>query len=171
MKTTKYVLGSIFLSVMLMGCGGKEEKKKEGFSYEKTTSQPQKQVEADDNNVVISGNDMMKFDKTEIRVKAGKKVKLTLRHTGKMDKKVMGHNFVLLKKGVDLVAFGNQAVMAHDTEFIPADAQGDVIAHTKLIGGGETTYIEFDAPEVGEYQFLCSFPGHFGMMKGKFIVE
>ncbi|WP_345005029.1 azurin [Snuella lapsa] len=171
MRTIKYVLVSIFSCALLVGCGGKEEKKKEGFSYEKKTSEPKKEVEEDISNVVISGNDMMKFDKAEIRVKAGKKVKLTLRHIGKLDKKIMGHNFVLLNKGVDLVAFGNKSATAHDTEFIPADAKNDIIAHTKLIGGGETTSIEFEAPEPGEYEFLCSFPGHYGMMKGKFIVE
>jgi azurin len=40
-----------------------------------------------------------------------------------------------------------------------------------LIGGGESTTIEFEAPEKGEYTFLCTFPGHFGLMNGKFIVE
>ena len=40
-----------------------------------------------------------------------------------------------------------------------------------MIGGGETDVIEFPAPEKGTYEFLCSFPGHYGMMKGKFIVE
>jgi azurin len=55
-------------------------------------------------------------------------------------------------------------------DYIPVDTQ-DVIVHTKLIGGGETTTIEFDAPAVGTYDFICSFPAHFAMMNGKFIVE
>ena len=41
---------------------------------------------------------------------------------------------------------------------------------TKL-GGGEETEITFTAPEPGEYPFLCTFPGHFGIMNGKFIVK
>lgn len=171
MKTLKYVLVSIFSCVIVIGCGGKGEKKKEGFSYEKQTSEFQEDV-VDDNytNIVISANDMMKFDKTVLKAKAGKKVKLTLRHIGKLDVKIMGHNFVLLKKGTNLATFGNKAAVASATGYIPADSQ-DVIVHTKLIGGGETTSIEFDSPEPGEYEFLCSFPGHYSMMKGKFIVE
>jgi len=55
-------------------------------------------------------------------------------------------------------------------DYIPKDTQ-DVIVHTKIIGGGETTTIEFDAPAVGTYDFICSFPAHFAMMNGKFIVE
>jgi len=87
-----------------------------------------------------------------------------------MGKKVMGHNFVLLKRGVSLIAFGNKAATASANEYIPEGTQ-DIIAYTKLIGGGETAVIEFDAPEVGIYDFLCSFPGHYAIMKGKFIVE
>ena len=41
----------------------------------------------------------------------------------------------------------------------------------KLIGGGEETTVTFDAPAKGTYDFICSFPGHYALMKGKFIVE
>jgi len=109
MKTIKIVL-LVILSTAVFSCGGKEEKKKEGFSYEKTT-EVSKEVESNPNDVVITSNDAMQFNKKEIKVEAGKKVKITLRHIGKMDKNVMGHNFVLLKKGVNLVAFGNKAAI------------------------------------------------------------
>ena len=118
--------------------------------------------------VVINSNDQMRFDKSEIRVKAGEKIKLTLNHTGKLSKTAMGHNFVLLEKGVDMTDFAMKAMNAKDREYIPAKG---VIAHTKLIGGGESTTIEFTAPAKGTYECMCSFPGHFAMMKGKFIVE
>lgn len=112
----------------------------------------------------------MKFDKSEIKVKAGQKVKITLRHKGKLAVNMMGHNFVLLKKGVNVAAFAGQAAVFKDHQYIPKDTN-DVIAHTSLIGGGQTTTVEFDAPKAGTYDFLCSFPGHYALMKGKFIVE
>lgn len=165
------ILGVLFFSFFIVvGCGEKEEKKKESFTYEKQTT-PTEKVENNANDVVITGNDLMKFNKSEIKVKGGEKVKITLKHVGKLDKMVMGHNFVLLKQGVDLVAFGNKAAASGATEYIPSDSEDDIIAHTKLIGGGETAVIEFDAPAPGEYEFLCSFPGHYAMMRGKFIVE
>ena len=153
----------------LIACGGKKEKKKESFSYEKKSDATEK-VEGSPNDVVLTSNDAMQFNKAEIRVNAGEKIKLTLKHIGKLDKKIMGHNFVLLKQGVNLTAFGNMAVIFSENDYIPKDTN-DIIVHTKLIGGGESAVIEFDAPEVGTYEFLCSFPGHYGMMKGKFIVE
>ena len=170
MKTIKYVLVSIFSCVILVGCGGKEEKKKEGFSYEKKTSETKKADTTHPHDVIITSNDLMKYNKTEIRVKAGKKVKITLKHVGKLDKKIMGHNFVLLKQGVDLAAFGNKAVSFAVYGFMLVGTE-DVIASTKIIGAGETAVVEFDAPEPGEYDFLCSLPGHYRRMKGKFIVE
>ena len=170
MKTVKYILVSIFSCAMLIGCGGKEEKKKEGFSYENKKSTTKKVEEENLNEVILTSNDLMQFNKTEIKVKAGEKIKLRLKHIGKLDKKVMGHNFVLLKQGVSPSAFANKAANFASNGYIPNDTQ-DIIAHTKLIGAGETAVVEFDAPAPGEYDFLCSFPGHYVIMKGKLIVE
>lgn len=171
MKTIKYVLASVFALAILVSCGG--EKKKEEEKQEKVKLGVKKEVKKVGNEIaeiVISGDDLMKFDKSEIKVVAGQKVKVTLRHKGKLGLNVMGHNFVLLKKGVNMTAFAGKAAVSKDTEYIPEDSQ-DVIAHTGLVGGGQTTTIEFVAPEAGTYDFLCSFPGHYAMMKGKFIVE
>ena len=77
---------------------------------------------------------------------------------------------MLLKKGTDLVAFATAAATQKDNKYIPVGTE-DVIAHTDIIGGGQVATIEFDAPEVGTYEFLCSFPAHYAMMRGLFIVE
>ena len=118
--------------------------------------------------IILNSNDQMRFDLNEIKVKAGEKVKLTLNHTGKLPKNVMGHNFVLLTKGTDVTKFATAAMSEKGNEYIPSSG---VLAHTELIGGGESTTIEFTAPSKGTYDFICSFPGHYAMMKGKFIVE
>ena len=128
--------------------------------------------EAEDgiSKVDLYSTDQMKFDKTEITVAAGTKVELTLTHTGTMPVETMGHNFVLLKQGTDLVAFTTEASKAMDNGYIPAGSDA-IIVNTELIGGGGSTTITFDAPEAGTYDFICSFPGHYALMKGKFIVE
>ncbi|AVR46817.1 azurin [Christiangramia fulva] len=118
--------------------------------------------------IVINANDQMRFDTSEIKVKAGDRVRLTLNHTGKLAKNVMGHNFVLLTQGTDVAKFAQAAMSEKDNDYIPSTG---FIAHTKIVGGGESTSIEFNAPKKGTYDFLCSFPGHYAMMKGKFIVE
>ncbi|WP_100614269.1 azurin [Confluentibacter citreus] len=170
-----YVLVTIFSLVIFTSCGGekKEEQQKETIKLgvQKEEEEPKADVNSNVTEIVITGDDMMKFDLSEIKVKAGQKVKITLRHKGKMDVNVMGHNFVILKQGVDVAEFGAKAAVARDTKYIPAGSEKDIVAHTDLIGGGQTSSIEFDAPEAGTYDFLCSFPGHYALMKGKFIVE
>ena len=121
-------------------------------------------------NVTITSNDGMRFDVRKINVSSGQKVRVTLTHTGKLDKRIMGHNVVFLTNGVKPSAFAVKAAAARDNDYIPEETT-EVIAHTKMIGGGETTVIEFIAPEAGTYNYICSFPGHYAMMKGKLIVE
>ena len=121
-------------------------------------------------NVAITSNDGMRFDVRKINVSSGQKVRVTLTHTGKLDKRIMGHNVVFLTNGVKPSAFAVKAAAARDNDYIP-EGTTQVIAHTKMIGGGETAIIEFIAPEAGTYNYICSFPGHYAMMKGKLIVE
>jgi azurin len=110
----------------------------------------------------------MLFDKTSLLAKAGKNIRFTLNHTGKIGKEFMGHNFVLLKIGTDVDDFAKRAVKSKNTDYIPGGE--DTIAYTKMIGGGESTTINFKAPEPGEYEYICSFPGHYNLMRGKLIV-
>lgn len=121
--------------------------------------------------ITISGGDDMRFDKNELKVKEGQTVKLILKHTGKAPIMAMGHNVVILAKGTDFDAFVKAAIDAKDNGYIPKTMENAVIAKTEMIGGGETTEITFTAPAKGTYDFLCSFPGHYIFMKGKFIVE
>lgn len=130
-----------------------------------TTVMAQDKVE-----ITVESNDRMQFDLSEIKVEAGQTIVLTLKHVGKLPKAAMGHNWVLLTPGTDINAFGAAASKAAGNDYIP-EGTDQVIVSTKLIGGGQETTIEFTAPEKGTYDFICSFPGHYAMMKGKFIVE
>jgi len=121
--------------------------------------------------ITITGNDQMKFDKNQIRVKAGQTVRLTLRHVGQMEKAIMGHNWALLAPGTDMAAVGQAAASAEETDYIPSEYKDQILEHTKMLGGGESDTIEFEAPAAGTYDFLCTFPGHYALMQGKFIVE
>ena len=124
--------------------------------------------------VVITGNDTMQFDVKNFEVKAGAKVKLTLKNVGKIPKIAMGHNLVVLKKGITAVAFGQKALGAgaSATNALPESLMGDVIAATKLLGPAESETIEFTAPkEAGSYEYVCTFPGHFALMRGTMMVK
>lgn len=161
------ILTILLFAIIILSCGNKKEQKPFKNKVEKTVQTPADN--AKEIKLVINSDDKMMFDKRQLRAKAGQKVTLTLNHKGKMAKTAMGHNWVLLKKGIKISSFANKAMSAVKNDYIPND--GSVIAHTKLIGGGESTTITFTAPEKGTYDYMCSFPGHYAIMKGKFIVE
>lgn len=122
----------------------------------------------------IEGNDLMKFNVTEMKVAADcTEVEVVLKHTGKLPVATMGHNWVLTKTA-DVTPVANAGVTAGlAKEYLPAgDAR--IIAHTKMIGGGESTSVKFPTSKLtkgGDYSFFCSFPGHYGLMKGKLIFQ
>ncbi len=140
----------------------------------KAEPKPEVQIVVDDGKVAtvnLTANDAMQFNTAEIKIAAGRTVKLTLKHVGKMPLEMMGHNFVLLASGTDINAFSAAGVTAKDSDYIAKAMADKVIAKTKLLGGGETDTIEFKAPGPGTYEFLCTFPGHSAIMKGKLIVS
>ena len=109
--------------------------------------------------IVITGNDAMQFDLKKFDVSPGESVKLTLKNIGSIPKIAMGHNLVVLKKGVDALAFGQKVLASGGsaTNALPKSLLGDVIAHTKLLGPGESETISFTAPkESGDYQYVCT---------------
>ena len=177
-KKMKHILTAIVCITLFVSCGkSKEEKvpvKAKKTTVIKTKKAPKKEmvvVDADGVvNVSMITDDRMKFNLRKITVKAGQKIKLTLTHTGRLNKKIMGHNVVFLNKGVALSTFASKAAASKKNDYIPVGSSA-VLAHTKMLGGGETTTIEFTAPEAGIYDYICSFPAHYGLMKGKLIVE
>jgi azurin len=127
-----------------------------------------------DHEITISGNDTMQFDVKNFDVIAGNKVKLIFKNAGKLPKIAMGHNLVLLKKGVSAIAFGQKALGAgaNAVNPLPDSLKADVIANTKLLGPGEEEIVTFTAPkEKGAYEYVCTFPGHFAMMRGTMTVK
>ena len=118
--------------------------------------------------VTITGNDTMQFDLKTIEAKAGEKIELTFKNVGKIPKIAMGHNLVVLKKGISAIAFGQKAMSAgaNATNALPDSVKGDTIAATKLLGPAESETITFSVAEAGDYEYVCTFPGHFAMMRG-----
>ena len=127
-----------------------------------------------EHKITISGNDTMQFDVKNFEVKAGKSVIITFKNAGKLPKIAMGHNLVLLKKGITAISFGQKALGAgaNAVNALPDSLKGDVIASTKLLGPGEEEVLSFTAPkETGAYEYVCTFPGHFAMMRGTMTVK
>ena len=121
--------------------------------------------------LTIEANDRMQFNTLTMEAPAScAEITVTLTHTGQLPREGMGHNWVLTASGDfnDVANEGMKAGLANN--YMPV---GDtrVIAGTEIIGGGDTTSVTFSTSGMtagGEYTYFCSFPGHWGMMKGAF---
>ena len=121
--------------------------------------------------LTIEANDRMQFSALTMEAPAScTEITLTLTHTGQLPREGMGHNWVLTTSADfnDVANEGMKAGLANN--YMPVgDAR--VIAGTEIIGGGDTASVTFSTSGMtpdGEYTYFCSFPGHWGMMKGSF---
>ena len=117
----------------------------------------------------VESTDAMQFTTKSLSVPAScKQFTITLKHTGKLPRNVMGHNLVL-GKTADLGAINADGMKAGlASQYVkPGDAR--VIAASKVIGGGETTTVNIPVAKLKagqHYTYFCSFPGHSALMKG-----
>jgi len=163
MKSLTFTTLLLATAIGFTGCGG-------GGS-----SEPAASAEKDSgvNVIKVTGNDQMQYNIKEIRAKAGELIRIEMTNIGKLPAAAMSHNWVLLKSGVseaDLIAFAT-ACSQNPPSYFVADTDL-VLAHTKMLGPGASDSIEFLAPATpGVHDYLCTFPGHYVMMRGKLIVE
>ncbi len=99
-------------------------------------------------------------------------VTINLAHTGSLPKEAMGHNWVLAPAdSVD--AIGQAGTSAGlENNYVPDDDR--IVAATEVIGGGERTSVTFsldDLEDGVDYAYVCTFPGHWTVMRGPFNVE
>jgi azurin len=128
---------------------------------------------ADQCSTEITGNDHMQYDKSSITVPAAcKNFTVTLKHVGKMPKAAMGHDWVLTTAADEQAVVLESMALASQDYLNASDPK--IIAHTKMIGGGESTSVTFPVSKLkaGEqYSYFCTFTGHAGTMKGTLTVK
>ena len=96
------------------------------------------QLQAKTCELSIDSTDQMTFTTNELKVAADcTEVKLTLNHVGQMAKNVMGHNWVLTKTADYMPVAQDGMKAGADNDYLVAD-DARIIAHTALIGGGES---------------------------------
>jgi azurin len=127
---------------------------------------------ADPCKIAIEGNDQMQYSAHELAVPADcTEVEVTLKHSGKLPAKVMGHDWVLARDS-DKSAIVNAAMAAGPARgYLPANDKR-IIAATRLVGGGESTTVKFSTAALlqgARYVFFCTTPGHSTVMHGAFL--
>jgi azurin len=75
----------------------------------------------------------------------------------------------VLAKTADVQAVAADGIAAGLPQNYVKAGDARVVAHTKIIGGGESDSVSFPVAKLGaadSYTFFCSFPGHSSIMKG-----
>ena len=115
-------------------------------------------------NIKVVEN-VMKFNKKLLTVKAGQKVTINIENPD-----VMQHNMVIIKPGtLPKVGAAADALAREPSgaqkQYVPGIPE--VLFSTKLINPGEDATLQFTAPtKPGDYIFVCTFPGHWSIMNG-----
>jgi azurin len=121
--------------------------------------------------IQLRAGDNMRFDKELFRIKTGKKISLILSNTSPKSVGSMTHNVVILAKGTDIADFADAVRTAKEEQYTPSSVAPLMIAHTKMVPAGESDAVEFEITKPGVYDYICSFPGHWGTMQGKIVAE
>lgn len=118
--------------------------------------------------VIRTVHEQMLYDKTRLVVEAGKPVEIILKNED-----AMPHNLVIVMPNAS-------EEIGRAAEKIPeADAEGrihvpkspKVLYATKMVDPGQQAKLSFTAPdEPGDYQYVCTFPGHWMRMLGTLAV-
>tara|TARA_B100000963_G_scaffold43577_1_gene32479 strand:+ start:227 stop:886 length:660 start_codon:yes stop_codon:yes gene_type:complete len=122
----------------------------------------------------ISAADNMMFNTNTIRLDSTcGETTLNFKHTGKLPANAGGHNVVIVEsQNFDSVVSKIDMKLGEDSGYLPNDPQ--VLAKTGIIGGGQQITIKINTSKFkkgGDYTFLCSFPGHYSIMKGKVLIS
>jgi azurin len=123
-------------------------------------------------NMTVEADDMMRYNVREIAAPAScTEFIVTLKHSGRLQAKVMGHDWVLAKASdmASIVHAGMAAGLTHG--FLPSNDKR-IIAATAVVGGGESATVKFSARVLEEgvsYAFFCTAPGHATVMHGRFV--
>ena len=108
---------------------------------------------------------VMKYDKELISAKAGTTIQIVL-----VNPDFMQHNLLLIKPGTTDKVGAAADALARDPNgakmsYIPK--MPEVIAATSMLNPGGKTTLTVKLPDVpGDYPYICTFPGHWRIMKG-----
>lgn len=175
MKQVKITLASL-LFVSLVACGGaeqKEETKAETNTAEQAVEQTETKtamamVEDIAVEVAAVGETMMEiaYEPAAMTLVEGAEVTMTFKN--KSSAAGMLHNFVLIPVGIGQEIATAGIAAGADANFTPNDDR--IIVSTKMTNMGEELTVTFTAPAAGNYEYICTYPGHYPAMVGKLTV-
>jgi len=128
------------------------------------TSAPAPEAKTVDLKITANASTMA-FDPTTLTVPAGSMVHLVIENKGPG---ALPHNWALVMPGTEAKVAADGLAKGETENYISASS--DLLANTPLAKAGTNTEVTFKAPPPGKYPYICTFPGHYMMMKGVLTV-
>jgi glucose/arabinose dehydrogenase/azurin len=120
--------------------------------------------------VIRTVREQMRYDTPRLVVEAGKPFEIIFENVD-----FMSHNLLIVrpntreKIGLAAAAMKPEELDSEGRSYVPATS--DVLAATKMLQTGEKETVRLTAPTAeGECEYLCTFPGHYQVMRGQLIV-
>lgn len=137
------------------------EPEKDYLAQEKS---PEPKLEGDTIVIYLQTlKEQMKYDRKAFAVAPGQKVKIVFTNPDAMD-----HNFVIVQPGSSAQVAMAAMMLGADgikKNWIPKSDK--ILVSSNMLSMGGTENIEFTAPtEPGEYDYICTYPGHYVLMHG-----
>ena len=169
------------MTVFLFACGGGSENENKENNEEQSAVNPSSEESGMDADAIdpdapvfeveisANGNTMAEifYNKKEITVPAGCTVKVKFKNNS--TDASMPHNLIFIERGSAQKVADEGMKMGQARNFRPV--MDEVIAGSDLLPPGGEQEFSFKAPAPGEYQFICTYPGHLKAMNGVFLVE
>lgn len=121
--------------------------------------------------VIRAVREELRFDTKRLVVEAGKPFQVILENPD-----LIPHNLLFVQPEASQAVAEAVQAQAPDVldragrAYVP-DGDPRVIAATKLLEAGQNETLQVTAPSTeGEYEFVCTFPGHWSVMRGKLVV-
>ncbi|GAC1307225.1 MAG: azurin [Steroidobacteraceae bacterium] len=119
--------------------------------------------------LTIDATDQMRFEQQTLQIEPGcTEVEVTLHNRGK----VMGHDWVLTKTA-DVASVATAGMAAGPSHNYQKPGDSRILAATGIVGGGESGTVRFSTAQLdarASYSYFCSAPGHFSIMRGRFVM-
>ncbi|WP_116124281.1 plastocyanin/azurin family copper-binding protein [Lewinella sp. IMCC34183] len=155
------------------GGGGATEEQQQDLAGEESAAKRPTEMPADwggsfDEEIVLESALGMKYKQQYLTTTPGAKIKFTFRNPDDME-----HNFVLTsgkfgdRVGLAALDLGLQGAAK---DYIPD--MPEVLVHTELVAPETEDTIYFTAPtKPGTYEYVCTVPGHYKVMRGVLVVK
>lgn len=111
--------------------------------------------------VLRASGSTLEFTPKSLSAKAGARVRIRFINDG-----TFPHNVVIPRNIDDIDALATAAYSAGETGYVPMEEKEKLLAFSTLASPGQTVEFILTMPAAGEYQYVCTYPGHANLMFG-----